>query len=66
MAKQKKQKNQFVIIHEQHVDVNRLLPYKTDVTKPKSTAAENTVTGKKEMPLFYDGPIHKAKKHDLF
>jgi hypothetical protein len=63
MAKQKKQKSQLLITHG-HVDINKLLTYKTDTTK--SLANENvSKKAKKETPLFYNKPIHKAKKHDL-
>jgi len=65
MTKQKKRKTQLLITHG-HFKINKLLTYKTDNANPPDDKNVSKAKAKKETPLFYDKPIHKAKKYDFF
>jgi hypothetical protein len=62
----KKQQKIPVSISAAHVAVTsyKLLSYKSSKSNPP--ADENASQAKKKTPLFYERPIHKARKHELF
>jgi hypothetical protein len=62
MTMQKKQKSKS--LNSQKPNVIKLLSYKID--SGKSSNDGNGSEAKKETLLFYNKPIHKARKHDLF
>lgn len=64
MASQKQQEPQLLISHTRAI--NKLLPYKTVTDKSLKDNDSTKTRVKKETPLFYNRPIHKARKHDLF
>jgi hypothetical protein len=63
MTTQKKQKSKS-LNSQKPSNVIKLLPYKID--RGKSPNNGNDLEEKKETLLFYNKPIHKARKHDLF
>jgi hypothetical protein len=62
MGEQKKQKTQLLISQKPPV-VIKLLQSQVDASKSTDV---NTSKAKKDTVLFYNKPIHKARKHDLF
>ena len=64
MPRQKKQNVQ-LLISNKPLNVSKLLAYKIETRKAPDDKNNLKAKSKKETPLFYDRPIHKAKKHDL-
>lgn len=61
MVNNKKQEALTAILRKQmHI---KLLVYHS---KPTSSPGNKGLTTEKQIPLFYDKPIYKSKKHELF